>query len=365
MSKVKVAMCGTGFIGGIHAHALKACPDAEILALYSRNAAKGKRFARETGIKKVYTSYDRMLAGSGADLVMLGIPNDLHCEFTLKAAEAKKHIFIEKPLCLTLDEADKMTEACTRNRVTLFYGENLCFAPKYVRLKQLMDEGALGKVFYIRHRQSHFGPHAGWFWDADRSGGGAFMDMGCHGIEFVRWLLSRPNHKPKVTRIFCSLGRYVHLKKTKAEDDSVAVLEFEGGARAVLENSWSLRGGLDDRAEVMGSKGVAFADLIVGTAIRAFSVPGYGYAVEKAPDTKGWTYAIYREQELYGFPGEMAHVIECIQKKKKPIETAEDGRHVLEVMFAGYASARLGRWINLPFRPVKGKKPYELWRGKL
>jgi predicted dehydrogenase len=66
---------------------------------------------------------------------------------------------------------------------------------------------------------------------------------------------------------------------------------------------------------------------------------------------------------MYGTPAEMAHVVECIQKNKKPLETGEDGRQVLEALFAGYASARLGRWVNLPFRPPRGKKPYQLWLG--
>ncbi len=363
MSKVRVGMCGTGFIGHIHAHALKRCPDAEIVAVWDLTWARVKKFAEEFEIPGVYTGYEKMLTGADPDIVTIGIPNDLHLDFTVKAANAKKHVFVEKPLAVTLEDADKMIAACRRNKVTLFYGENLCFAPKYARLKGLIDEGALGKVFYIRHRESHSGPHADWFWNVNRSGGGAFMDMGCHGIAFARWLLSKPGAKPRVKRIFCSLGRYVHLKKTKGEDDSVAMVEFEGGARAVLENSWALQGGLDDRAEVMGSQGVAFADLIGGTAIRTYSVPGYGYAMEKAPDTRGWTNAIYREEEMYGFPDEMAHVIECVLKNKKPVQTAEDGRHVLEALYAGYQSARTGRWVSLPFRPPRGKKPYQLWQG--
>ena len=356
-SRVKVGVCGTGFVANIHTDALSHCSQAETVAVYSRNRARGKKFAQERGIPKVYTDYEKMISDPEIDLVVLGIPNDLHCEFTVKASEMKKHIFVEKPLCLTLEEADKMISACKKNKVQLFYGENLCFAPKYVRLKELIDEGALGKPFYIRHRESHFGPHSRWFWDIERSGGGAFMDMGCHGIEFARWLLN----KPKVKRVLCSLGRYVHLKKTRGEDDAVCILEFENGARAVIENSWALRGGLDDRAEVMGSGGVAFCDLVIGNSIRLFSSKGYGYAVEKAETTKGWGYAIYREHEMYGYPEEFAHIIDCLQRRKKPIETAEDGRLVLEVMLAGYLSARLGRWVELPAKLPRNKKPYQLW----
>jgi predicted dehydrogenase len=362
MKKVKVGLCGTGFVGHLHAYSMQRCPEAEITAVhvYSRDLARGRQFAREFGGLEVFTDFDQMLKRAEVDLITLGIPNDLHASFTVKAARAGKHVFVEKPLCLTLDEADRMIAACRKAGVKLFYGENLCFAPKYVRARELVKEGALGKVFLVKQRESHFGPHAAWFWDVRRSGGGAFMDMGCHGIEFARWILG----KPRVKRVFCSLGRFTHLKKTRGEDDSVAIVEFEGGARAVLENSWALRGGLDDRAEITGTLGVTYADLVYGSALRTYSVPGYGYAVEKAPDTRGWSFTIYQEHEMYGHPAEMVHVVECIQKNRKPIETGEDGRQVLEALFAGYASARLGRWVNLPFKPPKGKKPYQLWLGK-
>jgi predicted dehydrogenase len=359
MKKVKVGLCGTGFVGRLHAYSLQRCPEAEITALYSRDAARGRKFGKEFGSPEVFTNFDRLLRSDEVDVITLGLPNDLHESFTVKAARAGKHVFVEKPLCLTLEEADRMIAECRKAGVKLFYGENLCFAPKYVRARELVQEGALGKVYLIKQRESHFGPHSAWFWDVRRSGGGAFMDMGCHGIEFARWVLG----KPRIKRVFCSLGRFTHLQKTKGEDDSVAIVEFEGGARAVLENSWALRGGLDDRAEITGTLGVTFADLVYGSALRTYSVPGYGYAVEKAPDTKGWSFTIYQEHEMYGTPAEMAHVVECIQKNKKPLETGEDGRQVLEALFAGYASARLGRWVNLPFRPPRGKKPYQLWLG--
>jgi len=361
MKKVKVGLCGTGFVGRLHAYSMRRCPEAEVAAVhvYSRDLARGKKFAREFGGLEVFTDFDEMLKQAAVDVVTLGIPNDLHASFAIKAARAGKHVFVEKPLCLTLADADRMIAECRKAGVKLFYGENLCFAPKYVRARELVQEGALGKVYLIRQRESHFGPHSAWFWDIRRSGGGAFMDMGCHGIEFARWILG----KPRIKRVFASLGRFTHLKKTRGEDDSVAIVEFEGGARAVLENSWALRGGLDDRAEITGTLGVTFADLVYGSALRTYSVPGYGYAVEKAPDTRGWSFTAYQEHEMYGHPAEMAHVVECIQKNKKPIETGEDGRQVLEALFAGYASARLGRWVNLPFQPPRGKKPYQLWLG--
>jgi len=358
-SRVRIGICGTGFVGNIHCRAISGNQKAELIAVCSlTNKERGRAFAQRYKIPKLYTDFEKMLKDPSLDLIFLCIPNHLHAEFAIKTAKEKKPCFVEKPLCLTLAEADKMISSARENRVKLFYGENLCFAPKYVRLKELIEEGALGKIFYIKHRESHSGPHSSWFWDIRLSGGGAMMDMGCHGIEFARWLLG----KPKIKRVFASLARFVHKKKTQGEDDSVLVLEFENGARAVIENSWALRGGLDDRAEVQGTLGVAFCDLVYGSALRVFSARGLGYAVEKAESRKGWSFVVYQEEEMYGYPLQVAHIVDCILENKKQIETGEDGRIVLEAMMAGYLSAKLGKWVELPAKLPKNKKPYQFWK---
>jgi predicted dehydrogenase len=80
----------------------------------------------------------------------------------------------------------------------LGYAEELCFAPKYIRLKQLVDEGALGRVHLVKQSEKHDGPHAPWFFDTRRSGGGVTMDMGCHAVEFFRWMLGRDRQKAQM-----------------------------------------------------------------------------------------------------------------------------------------------------------------------
>src|SRR5581483_12285543 len=86
-----------------------------------------------------------------------------------------------------------------RARVKLMYAEELCFTPKYVRLKRLVDEGALGRPYLVKQAEKHDGPHAPWFWDVGRSGGGVTLDMGCHAFEFFRWLLGKPAVAPAGT----------------------------------------------------------------------------------------------------------------------------------------------------------------------
>ncbi len=358
MSKpVRVGIIGSQFISTIHADALRQCSGAELFAAASTNESHIKAFAEQFGIPHHLTDYRLMLEMDEIDMVVVGVPNDLHCQVALDAAQAGMHVVMEKPLCLNLAEADRMIEACRRAGVKLMYAEELCFAPKYVRLKQLLDSGALGKPLLLKQSEKHDGPHASHFWDVNRAGGGVTMDMGCHAIEFFRWMLGRP----KIKSVYAHMGTYLHTDKTEGDDNSILIFEFENGATAVAEESWTKPGGMDDRAEVHGSQGVAYANLLQGNSILTYSSIGYDYAVEKAGSTTGWSFTIYEEAWNYGFPQEMAHFVDCVRRDLQPEVTGEDGRAVLEAIFAAYESAGTGRRVELPFHS-DAQKPYDLWR---
>jgi len=99
-----------------------------------------------------------------------------------------------------------------------------------------------GNIFQVKQSEKHFGPHSDWFWDVERSGGRALMDIGGHGIAFCYWFLNR---RP-IRSVYCHMATLVHGDKTRAEDNALYILEFEGGAMGIVENSWSRRGGMDD-----------------------------------------------------------------------------------------------------------------------
>jgi predicted dehydrogenase len=353
---VGVGLIGSQFISSIHAEALGACNQAEIRAVASPTAGHAEAFAKRHVIPRSFGDYRQLLELTDVDMVVVGVPNDLHCRIALDAAAAGKHVVMEKPLCLNLAEADQMIAACRRARVKLMYAEELCFAPKYVRLKALLDQGALGRPTLIKQSEKHDGPHAAHFWDVTRSGGGVTMDMGCHAIEFFRWMLGRP----PVKSVFAHMSTLVHGDRTRGDDNAVLLLEFADGTTALAEESWTKLGGMDDRAEVHGSKGVAYADLLHGNAIEAYSSGGIGYAVEKAGSTVGWSFPVYEEAWNYGFHAEMAHFVDCVQSDRQPLVTGEDGRAVLEVIFAAYESARTGRKVALPFATT-AHRPIDLW----
>jgi predicted dehydrogenase len=357
MNPIGIGIIGSQFIAELHAEAFKQVPDAQVVAVASPTEAHVKAFAAKHHIPRWFTDYQALLQLPEVQIVSLCLPNYLHCQATEDAARAGKHVICEKPLCMNLEEADRMIAACRQAGVLLMYAEELCFTPKYVRAKQLVDEGALGKVYLIKQSEKHFGPHSPWFWDVNRSGGGVLLDMGCHGIEFARWLLGRP----KVVSVYAHCGTYVHQDKTRGDDNAILILEFANDAVALIEESWARLGGMDDRAEIYGSQGVTYADLLHGSALETYSEVGYGYAVEKAPTTRGWTFTMYEEIWNYGFPQEMQHFVSCVRNHATPAVTGEDGKAVLEVLMAAYASAGTGKKVALPF-VTDAKKPIDLWQ---
>lgn len=356
MDQVGVGIIGSGFVSEIHVEAFGRVPNARVVACASpHNAAT---FAAKHGIPKHFPDYRAMLELPEVDVVLLALPNYLHCQACEDAAGAGKHVICEKPLCPTLDEADRMIAACRRAGVHLMYAEELCFTPKYVRAKQLCDEGALGKLYLIKQSEKHDGPHMPWFWDVTQSGGGVTLDMGCHAFEYFRWMLG----KPKALSVYADMGTFVHQDKTRGDDDALIIVDFEGGCRGLAEESWAKQGGMDDRIELYGSEGVIYCDLLRGSSFQTYSARGYGYAVEKAGSTQGWSFTMYEEIWNYGFPQEDQHFVNCVAGLETPLETGEDGKAVLEIIFAAYESAGTGRKVELPFVPPAGKKPVELWR---
>ncbi|HTL55573.1 MAG TPA: Gfo/Idh/MocA family oxidoreductase [Candidatus Limnocylindrales bacterium] len=356
--RVKVGIIGSQFEADIHADSFRIMPDeAEVVAVASPTPGNAERFAKKHKIPRVFTDYRQMLAEPDIEMVTIAAPNTLHAQMTIDAAKVGKHVVCEKPLCMTLEEADLMIATCKRQGVLLMYAEELYFTPKYVKAKQMADEGAFGKVYLVKQTEKHSGPHAPWFWDVTRSGGGVFMDMGCHGIAFCWWFLGRP----KLKSVLCHMGTYVHADKTKGDDECLCILDFENGAKGVVEDSWARRGGMEDRIEVYGEGGLTYADLHMGNALPTYSEYGYGYAVEKAPTTKGWSWPVFEELWNYGFPQEMHHFARCVRGKDSPQATGEDGRFVQEVLYAGYQSAGQGALVKLPFRPKGVKRPIDLW----
>jgi len=351
MSKIKIAVLGTGFSANIHLECYtRFIPDAEVVAVYSRTIESAKAFAEKHNIPAYYDVVDDLLAEINVDIVDICVPNYLHHEVCMKAIRKDKHIIIEKPLALTLEEADEMVAECKKRNLKLMYAEELCFAPKYERVRALVEAGALGKVYLLKQAEKHSGPHSDWFYQKEFSGGGVLMDMGCHALAWFRWM----NKGVKVKSVYADMKTVMH--DTDCEDNTIVIVEFENGVTCIAEDSWARHGGMDDHIEIYGTEGVSYASLFQGNSALTYSLNGYDYAAEKAGSTQGWTFTIFEEAFNQGFPQELMHFVDCVINDKEPLVTGEDGRAVLEIINAAYYSAKTGQKVYLPF-DKKAKYP--------
>jgi predicted dehydrogenase len=355
MKEIKVGIIGSGFIAGVHCDAIAQLQEARVTAHCDTDVDRGRAFARERKIEQSFPDHRQMLKEAAIDAVVLGVPNCLHAGIGVDAARAGKHIICEKPLCLTLDEADRMLAAAKEAGVLLCYAEELCYIPKFVRAKELVDAGSIGDVYRVSQTEKHEGPYSQWFWEVEQAGGGILMDMGCHSIEFARWALG----KPRVTAVTAWMDTVLHGDKTRMEDDVIVLMEFETGQTALLESSWALLGGMDSITHFYGTEGVIHADLLKGMGLDVYSLQGYG---DHPSAARGWTRPDYEWVWNNGYPQEDQHFFECMRSGATPSENGEDGKIVLEIMMACYASAAEGRRIELPYTPPADiRTPVEIW----
>src|ERR1035437_693394 len=153
--KVKVGIIGSQFEADIHAAAFRIMPDeAEVVAVASPTPGHAAEMARKYGIPRAFLDYREMLAEPGIEMVTIAAPNQLHARMTADIARAGKHVVCEKPLAMTIEEADGMIEICCKQGVLLMYAEELFFTPKYVKAKEMADQGAFGKVTWSSRARS-------------------------------------------------------------------------------------------------------------------------------------------------------------------------------------------------------------------
>jgi predicted dehydrogenase len=279
-------------------------------------------------------------------LVFVNSPNRRHAAQALAALEAGKHVVVEKPLCLSLDEADSLCAAAEKRCRVLGYAENLCFAPLYRRARELLRQGAVGRVLWARQVEKHGGPYSPWFFERGEAGGGALMDMGCHGIEALRFVFDRP----EVRAVSAQLATTLHGDRTQLDDDAVVRLQLADGAILVSESSWAVKSGMQSTLEVHGAEGTLHVDLMGETGLRLVKPGG---AVTRSP---------VDPLLEHGYLGELEHFLAAARGGRCE-ETGADGRAVLEILLAAYTSAgQSGREVALPYRPAGATLPVDLWR---
>jgi predicted dehydrogenase len=207
-------------------------PDAKVTCVWDEDAARGEAWAKELNAA-FEPDLTKALNRQDVDAVIVDTPTTAHTDVIIKAAAAGKHIFTEKALATTLADCKAIAEAVAKNGVKFGISYPHLTNPLYQLCKQLIDSGQLGNIHYMRFRNAHNGSLAGWlpaYWyDMEKTGGGAMMDLGCHPMYVAPYLLGKPKRVASI---------YNTSVAPAGDDNAVSVVEFENKAIAVLETSF-------------------------------------------------------------------------------------------------------------------------------
>lgn len=340
--EVRIGMLGSGFIGAFHALGLRYVPDARVVANFGAGAERRATFAARFGSRPV-DSIEALCADPEVDLVVVSLPNQLHLEAVRASAAHGKAVACTKPLGRNAIEAGEMLRLVEDAGVFNAYLENVVFTTETVRMREMIEAGAVGRPITFRAREGHSGPHAPHFWDAELAGGGALLDMASHGAEAARYLFGKD---VPVRDVFAWGATLVHGDRTTGEDNAVMLVRFEDDRVATMDVSWSSKGGLENRFEVYGDAGRIVQD-ITSTVLRAFIERPAGYLGEKVDTDTGWVFPVPDETHAHGHDAMMRHVVETYRNGATPRETFQDGFVVNTIIDAAYRSMGSGGWESV------------------
>ena len=350
---MNIAMLGSGFIGRFYADSLQGYRSKDkIVTIYSRKEESAKKFAADYKVTFATTDIEAAINRPEVEVVCISLPNNLHEAAVMLCCKHKKAVITTKPLGRNADEAKRMLEAVEKAGIFNGYLEDLVYTPKFIKAHESVKNGALGRILWAKSRETHPGPHSDWFWDIEQAGGGCILDLGCHCVEITRSYIGK-DIKP--IEVMCWADTQV--KPIDAEDHAIGMVKYENGAIGQFEVSWTFRGGLDLRDEVMGTEGTIWINNFLRTGFEMFTTgKAANYVAEKAESDKGWLFPVGDELNELGYNHMFMDMFNAMEQGKQPKETFYDGYIVNSVLDAAYRSAKTRQW-----EPVK----LDIWRGKV
>lgn len=348
----RIAMLGTGFIGRFYAASLQGYRSKDkITSVYSRKAESARKFAEDFAVGYRTNSMEEAITRPDVDIVCVALPNNLHEEAVMLCCKHQKAVMVTKPLGRNAAEARRMLEAVEKAGIFNGYLEDLVYTPKFLKAFESVRNGALGRILWAKSRETHPGPHSEWFWDLEQAGGGCILDLGCHCVEITRSYIGK-DIRP--VEVMCWADTQV--KPIDAEDHAIGLVKFENGAIGQFEVSWTFRGGLDLRDEVMGTEGTIWVNSFLRTGLELFtSGKGGDYVAEKAETNTGWLFPVGDELNELGYNHMFMDMFNAKESGQAPKETFYDGYVVNAILDAAYRSAKSKLW-----EPVQ----LDIWRGQ-
>ena len=384
--RVCVALAGAGFVARIHAEAYRHVRgiDVELRWVTARRPERALAFAEELGVGAVADDVRRILDDPEVDVLDLCVPNAVHASLGVEAAQAGKHIIVEKPLTGffgdpatpradmlrgALATADQLIDACRAAGVRLCYAENWVYAPPIQKARRLLAAGG-GPILRLVGEESHSGTHAPankrWL----TAGGGSLLGKGCHPLGAIlylkadegRRLRDRPVRPVSVLAEVAQLAdtetfrgaapRYLNtVEGADVEDWGSMLVRFDDGTVAQVTAADIVLGGIRNQLAVYGAKSVILCNINPNDSVQAYAPDGavFGdeYITEKIETKAGWTFPQPDEDWMTGYPAELQDFMECVALGREPLSGGPLARDVLAVVYAAYLSAAEGRRVDL------------------
>ena len=338
----RIALLGCGRISKNHFEAIDKIDGLELVAVCDTDPERAKHAGTEWRVPH-FTSYERMLAESNADVVTIATPSGLHPEQGIAAAQAGKHVVMEKPMAISLTGADALVNACDKAGVKLFVVKQNRLNPPVQMLKRAVDRNRFGRIYMAScavhwSRPQEYYDQAPWrgTWEFD---GGAFMNQASHYVDLIQWLMGPVESVMAKT---ATLARRI-----ETEDSGIAILKFRSGALGAIEVTMlAYLRNLEGSLTILGEKGSA---KIGGTAVN--KIEHWEFA-EPDEDDKLIETANTNPPNVYGLghQGYYRNVLSVLRGEAKPDTDGRAGRKSLELILGIYESAKTGREVPLPLR---------------
>jgi len=348
MRKYRFAIVGCGMISNFHVAALSEIENAELVAMSDIVPEAAERAKEEHGVD-TYTAHRKMFERDDIDVVNICTPSGVHLDPAIDAANAGKHVIVEKPLEITLKRCDKIIEACENADVKLCTIFPSRFSECNKLLKKVLEDGrfgtlALGDAYIKWYRTQEYYDSGGWRGTWKLDGGGALMNQSIHAIDLLQWFMG----PVKSIQSFCETLAH---ERIEVEDTAVATLRFENGALGVIEGTTAAYPGLLKKIEISGNKGTVIIEeediirwefedeLPEDEEIRkkfASKKSGGGGAA----DPSAISHENHKRQIL--------DMLDAIENDKKPLVDGYEGRKAVEIILGIYKSSQEGKIVNLP-----------------
>lgn len=341
---LRFCIVGAGFIGGVHAQALAAIPETKLTVVCSRNEARGRALAEPAGAMWL-ADYRQAVAQPEVDVVCICTPSGTHADIAEAAAQAGKHLVVEKPLEVTLAQVDRIIAAAEKAGVKLTGIFPLRFMQGPALAKQALAAGRLGRLTladaYIKwYRDQAYYESSEWKGTWALDGGGALMNQAIHTIDLLNYLAG------PVTRLVARTATLAHQMET--EDTAAALLTFGQGGLGTIEASTASWPGDTGRVELHGDRGtIALEDGRIVTWQLQDAPPGEADRMLNLEGRQGGGAAAATGIGPELHRRQLVDMIEAIRHDRSPAITGAEARRSVAIIRAIYESHAQQKWIEL------------------